>query len=252
MSRRPRRTKVYDCNYNIGERYYKPTLDSLDRKYSGRPDTSSVFDESPATRASKLFEDMDLNKPNGMNRSSFIQDEEDDFGEEMNATLKRIKAARAQRSAEIEDELENFSNRKNDMKKRINMSEKLLDSVGLNEKSQSLLEDEIFTKKRTIKANDDEDDTFAKWTQVKPGTKALRDAEDAMDGLAAVARARKSRARLADIDAEMEELAERGAAREKRLAGLKTLMADTEDQAQVRVSKRVSVKATTEKKQVTF
>lgn len=32
--RGPRRTRVYDCNYNMGESYYKPTIDSLDRKYN--------------------------------------------------------------------------------------------------------------------------------------------------------------------------------------------------------------------------
>uniref|UniRef100_A0A8D8UCF2 Uncharacterized protein n=2 Tax=Cacopsylla melanoneura TaxID=428564 RepID=A0A8D8UCF2_9HEMI len=31
------RTKVYESNYNIGESYYKPMVDHLDRKYSGRP-----------------------------------------------------------------------------------------------------------------------------------------------------------------------------------------------------------------------
>lgn len=32
--RGPRRTRVYDCNYNMGESYYKPALDNLDRKYN--------------------------------------------------------------------------------------------------------------------------------------------------------------------------------------------------------------------------
>lgn len=31
------RTKVYESNYNIGQSYYKPMMDQLDRKYSGRP-----------------------------------------------------------------------------------------------------------------------------------------------------------------------------------------------------------------------
>lgn len=32
--RGPRRTRVYDCNYNMGESYYKPAIDNLDRKYN--------------------------------------------------------------------------------------------------------------------------------------------------------------------------------------------------------------------------
>lgn len=34
--RGPRRTRVYDCNYNAGEKYYRPALDNLDRKYYGK------------------------------------------------------------------------------------------------------------------------------------------------------------------------------------------------------------------------
>lgn len=35
-SRRPRRSRIYDSNYNIGENYYKSAIDRLDEKYSGR------------------------------------------------------------------------------------------------------------------------------------------------------------------------------------------------------------------------
>lgn len=49
------RTRVYDCNYNIGEGYYKPMMDHLDRKYYGgastspaaKPAASGVFESSP-------------------------------------------------------------------------------------------------------------------------------------------------------------------------------------------------------------
>ena len=33
-SRRPRRSRIYDSNYNIGENYYKSALDRLDEKNS--------------------------------------------------------------------------------------------------------------------------------------------------------------------------------------------------------------------------
>jgi hypothetical protein len=33
-SRRPRRSRIYDSNYNIGENYYKSAIDRLDEKYS--------------------------------------------------------------------------------------------------------------------------------------------------------------------------------------------------------------------------
>lgn len=33
-SRRPRRSRIYDANYNMGENYYKSAIDRLDEKYS--------------------------------------------------------------------------------------------------------------------------------------------------------------------------------------------------------------------------
>lgn len=36
------RTRVYDCNYNIGEGYYKPMMDHLDRKYYGSSATPAA------------------------------------------------------------------------------------------------------------------------------------------------------------------------------------------------------------------
>lgn len=36
MANRPRRTRLYDTSYNIGQSYYQPTLDRLDRKAYGK------------------------------------------------------------------------------------------------------------------------------------------------------------------------------------------------------------------------
>lgn len=48
------RTRVYGCNYDKGESYYKPMVDHLDRKYSSRPlfsePRSSLADEIAARR----------------------------------------------------------------------------------------------------------------------------------------------------------------------------------------------------------
>lgn len=32
--RRPRRSRIYDANFNMGYNAYKPALDSIDRKYA--------------------------------------------------------------------------------------------------------------------------------------------------------------------------------------------------------------------------
>lgn len=37
MAGRARRTRVYDCNYNMGQQYYKSALDELDRKNNPAP-----------------------------------------------------------------------------------------------------------------------------------------------------------------------------------------------------------------------
>lgn len=69
------RTRVYDCNYNIGEGYYKPMMDHLDRKYYGSSATpttpkpaSAGFFESPkslfgTSGASSAFDDYRSSSP---------------------------------------------------------------------------------------------------------------------------------------------------------------------------------------------
>lgn len=56
------RTKLYDANYNIGESYYKPALDRLDRKYSGRPMSPSRY-QAPAT-GNILYVSLEYLHPN--------------------------------------------------------------------------------------------------------------------------------------------------------------------------------------------
>lgn len=69
------RTRVYDCNYNIGEGYYKPMMDHLDRKYYGSSSTpttpklaSSGFFESPKSHfgtsgVTSAFDDYSSSSP---------------------------------------------------------------------------------------------------------------------------------------------------------------------------------------------
>lgn len=45
---RPRRTRIYGANYDIGESYYKSALDNLDRKQYGR---SSAIPDLPIPAA---------------------------------------------------------------------------------------------------------------------------------------------------------------------------------------------------------
>lgn len=42
-SRRPRRSRIYDSNFNMGESYYKSAIDRLDEKYSTGSRASSLL-----------------------------------------------------------------------------------------------------------------------------------------------------------------------------------------------------------------
>jgi len=156
------------------------------------------------------------------------------------AAMRRARAAKAAaaRTASLEKEFESaFNGFASDGKPRarLNYTEKLLDTVGLNSKSQEALEDEIY-KKRTKSFFQDAEDVVASAelhanNRRSAALKAqLQDAADerSADQLSAAARARKSKARLLDIQNELDGIAERDAARQKRSADLKALFADNE------------------------
>lgn len=46
-SRRPRRSRIYDSNYNMSENYYKSAIDRLDEKYSTRPSSILLRHSEP-------------------------------------------------------------------------------------------------------------------------------------------------------------------------------------------------------------
>ncbi|KAF0773502.1 Uncharacterized protein FWK35_00001043 [Aphis craccivora] len=247
------RTRVYDCNYNIGEGYYKPMMDHLDRKYYGSSTTpaaakptSGFFDSSPkslfGTSGVSAFDEYRSSSPARSRRSgsdSRLSLPDDEFEQEV-AAMRRARAAKvaAARTASLEKEFESaFNGFASDGKPRarLNYTEKLLDTVGLNSKSQEALEDEIY-KKRTKSFFQDAEDVVASAelhanNRRSAAFKAqLQDAADerSADQLSAAARARKSKARLLDIQNELDGIAERDAARQKRSADLKALFADNE------------------------
>ncbi|XP_065219443.1 uncharacterized protein LOC135844960 [Planococcus citri] len=233
------RTRVYDCNYNIGEKYYKPMVDQLDRKYSGTsslpsfttpPFTSRIRDDddfpsistrrpSPFSSATSDFESSlseRRSRLNGETRSL-----EDDLEDEIVSSMKKLKVLRAAKAASVEEELNPPTSILNGFPKhkRLNLTEKILDSVGVNGKLQDSLEEEIL-KKRTIKVPSlFDDDKFTKWTAMREPS-----INDTVESSAA-ARARQSRARLADIESEIDAVTQKGLAREKRLNNLKALIA---------------------------
>ncbi|XP_049864362.1 uncharacterized protein LOC126365814 [Schistocerca gregaria] len=263
ISTRPRRTKVYDCNFRAGERYYKPVLDDVDRKYSGRSEAgtgglsslrgaladaeASLGSRSRATPDAEFPERRPLSalldEAEGEDSSPFRRagggrrrligsvddaDEEDDF-----FSSRRVRESRA-RIAALEDEISAArTSSRSKLRAADEFAEKVLDTVGLKNsdigKARQFLEDESIYKRRSRAAAAEEEEdtgsrTLAKWSKLTDLESVRENTESA-----AASRARQSRARLADLENEMEALENRAAARERRSANVRALLQETAD-----------------------
>lgn len=125
------------------------------------------------------------------------------------------------------------------------ISDKILESVGIGSSEVSgarkaLQENEERTEKR-IARRLNEESGLTKWSVLK-----------ADDESAAAQRAKVTRARLSDLEDEMSELNERTAAREKRAARLRALVADSDNAESTMSASKITIRSEREKKQVTF
>lgn len=77
-----------------------------------------------------------------------------------------------------------------------------------------------------------------------PKWPAIMEMGDTAAELAARARARQTRARLADIDAEMADLEQRGMARDRRAAAVRQLLSDQSSADSIKISKKVTTVST--------
>ncbi|CAG9761436.1 unnamed protein product [Ceutorhynchus assimilis] len=237
------RTRIYDSNYNIGESYYKSALDRLDRKYSGRPLSpprqSSPAANDAADRHARVFGEDDLEdsrrrassriKESNLfdSRGAILRRGSDFFGEdgitdETASTLKRIRASK--KVSYVDDvDLESTTNNLR-TQRLLDRSEKILDSIGINESSASkrALDNEFSYQKRSMKMSYDADaDNLTKWAPIENGESNVS---------AAARRARQSRARIDDIDDEMAAMQEKQAVRERRVARLKQMVAECDSE----------------------
>ncbi|GJQ79601.1 hypothetical protein Trydic_g16443 [Trypoxylus dichotomus] len=276
MSSRPilsrPRTRIYDANYNIGQNYYKPTIDRLDRKYSGRPITpprsspsiaqdiidrhERVFQEddlpSIRRRAEKLIQEPSIFDSRGGRISASAL--EDSFDEEISSAVQRI---RANKKVPVIDDIDMESTVGNLTSRRIKeRADKLLDSVGVKEEvavsPRRAFDEDVTIKRRSVRISQEEsidaNDLGSKWTSLSSDRGAIE--EESM----AKQRALATKARLNEIEEEMNALADKQAARERRAARLKALVAETaqqneEDDAAVQ---SVRVTARKEKRTVEF
>ncbi|XP_063634453.1 uncharacterized protein LOC134805092 [Cydia splendana] len=257
MSRfgRARRTRVYDCNYDKGESYYRPVLDRLDGKIAPSASDHADRDRIRADVEHRIKHAMD-GVGAEMARDELFDVrgaratrgrplppafEEDDLADDITESLKRIRAGKKQsRFAEDID----FENSVSNLENRMRISDKILETVGIGQSEVSgarraLQDNEERTEKR-IARRLNEENSLTKWT-------ALKDDESA-----AAQRAKASRARLSDLEDEMSELTERSAAREKRAARLRALVAESDVDDSAVASTKISIREQREKKQVTF
>ncbi|XP_015602498.1 uncharacterized protein LOC107271253 [Cephus cinctus] len=242
------RTRVYGCNYDKGESYYKPMVDHLDRKYSGRPlfpePRNSFADEIAArrsdigsrdlagTRTSSFGRDLDFDldpRPRPQTSTDSLDDEEtvfdirgqrtrrkfaDDFASEVAATTRRFKARVA--AIGFDEDLEN------NRKPRFEPDDKFPDSYST--RARTALEEADAAFKRRSKFLSEEDKAEEK-SGITKWSKLAGLEEDVPSG--AAVRAKQTKARLNDLESEMEELAERQAKREQRVAALRGLVNET-------------------------
>lgn len=256
MSRlgRTRRTRVYDCNFDKGESYYRPVLDRLDGKTpvprATEPDRDRIRADvenriksalDDVEGSDDLFDSRGARAQRGRPLSSAFDN--DELSDDITESLKRLRAGK--KSSRFAEDID-FENNVANLENRMRISDKILESVGIGSSSVSsasraLQENEERTEKRIARRLNDEN-SLTKWTAIGKSD----------DESAAAQRAKVSRARLTDLEDEMNELSERTAMREKRAARLRALVADSEASDTTVASSKVTIRSEREKKQVTF
>jgi hypothetical protein len=248
------RTKIYDCNYTMGERNYKPTLDSLDQR-AGRNSASAAAREAAEAKAASIF------SPPPPRCRSVDEGSEND---EVSASIRRIRASRAAMEEESRALEESSAARRANARARFDISDRLMDSVGIKTSTNgteeisysrrpprraiSELEEDAFFKKRTFDDEDVGSKAIQRWTKMDSKMNGSALEENGFDSIAAANRAKKSRQRIAEIESEMDDLAERSKARSARRAAAEAVLseaADLDSSSSNMVSQSVRVKRTT-------
>lgn len=212
------------------------------------------LDLDPRTRASQppltdpllAFDDEDTVYDSRGQRISARRRLGDEYADEMTATTRRFRAQIA--AMGLEDEFEAPSvagqSRRN--------TDFLENTVTARKSAKTAIEDIDSSFKRRsklfdeIESADESKPAFARWSK-------LLNEDDLAQTSAAASRAKQTKARLHDLESEMEELAERQAKRERRAAALRTLVnenaaaADSDVVQQSALSKKVRIAERTEK-----
>lgn len=168
------------------------------------------------------------------------------FANDVAATTQHLKAKLA--AIGLEDQVESVLGRSRRLRQEQDHLEGSLSARRNLQEVKSLSEEAESTFKRRSKLFDEVDRMEESKPMLAKWTKLINDNEQLIPASAAAVRAKQTKARLNDLESEMEELAERQAKRERRSAALKALIsetaADAENiQARSVVSKKVSIRS---------
>jgi hypothetical protein len=225
-NRRPRRSRIYDLNYNIGENYYKSAIDRLDEKGS-RTSFLTRRSEPPVSSPPKSRFLTQLSTDGGLDEDTL------DFARDRASKVIQRETILDQRTGRKALELEaDFDSQVSKTLERIQASKKLLSSIDVdNSYENEAAATSSFVKKRVLKVTTDvtsssaaassANDSMVKWSKF-----GADDSESY-----AAARAKQTKARLQDIEQDMIDRSERQFQREQRAANVKKLLAESSDLA---------------------
>jgi len=252
---RPRRSRLYDASYNIGESYYKSALDNLDRKRYGRSvepvsvaaaplpprylNIDNTFDQdlqSARARAHRAITEEPAFDSRGSRVARRFDD--DELDEDVQSSLSRIRASRKKMNSlmndmDLSDSFDTINRRAN-----IDLGDKLLGIAGADDVGSSIRSRAL----KLVSHLDVDDEPSVRESSALRSFKRTTISshiDDSMESSAASMRAKATKARLADLETDMFERSEKQIERERRSANLKKILAEN-DIPEVRSIKKVT------------
>lgn len=222
-SYRPRRTRIYGANYDIGESYYKKQLEGIDNKYSSN---SRFGSEGPLARLSSLRDerptpevtfrhdvggdDEDFFKP--APRKSILSKLRDNFDDDLGESTYRPFSGTASKLDALEDQKFGAETR-SDIHSRV----------------RSLLNKERSPFLNDLETQGAEEYSTARRLKVRSQNVLMESSnESSMAAEEASSRARATKARLANLESEMLNITEKQAERENRSKSLRKLLNESD------------------------
>ncbi|XP_026678723.1 uncharacterized protein LOC103508110 isoform X2 [Diaphorina citri] len=213
----------------------------LDRHSSHhKSDTQDFFDkavskaeESFSEKSHNLRQKADALVEKALSRSSALEEDEDPIASQLN----RIKASRAERHAARDDELEFAMNgikpTSQVLRYKFGFHDKMLDTVGVDGRFQERLIDDIIRRRNEPALEFPEEQLPAfpivgKWSALNDLTEAELAAISSASDSQAQLKARHNQIRVTNINAELSAIQERTEARSRRLAEIKSLLAEND------------------------